>query len=98
ILWYENVMPGVANRRLRNGALVAEEAKEALHDTEPGCHGAGGELAVEGGLDPGIDIGRCGLRQILIEEGLAGLGHQDGGAFTVAIPGLPQRRGHAAGM
>ena len=64
------MMAWVANGGLRYGALVAQEAKESLHHAEPGCDGTWGELVVQRGLDPGINIGGCGLCEVLIEDGL----------------------------
>src|SRR5262249_59509060 len=76
--------PWMANGRLRDGALVAQEAKEALDHAEARRDGARGELLAERSLDPGIHISGCGLGQVLIEASLPGLGDEDGETFEGA--------------
>jgi hypothetical protein len=44
------------NGGLGYGALIMQEGKEALQETEACCHRTWGERVTEGGLDPGIHI------------------------------------------
>ena len=77
-------MPRELNRRLGQGALVTQEDKEALHAATAGGNRRWGQWLLERGLNPGINIGGRGLRQILIEGGLTCLGHQHRETFESA--------------
>ena len=58
---------------------------------------AGRQWLLEGGLDPGINIRGRGLRQVLIEGGLTGLGHQHRETFEGAEGAFLRRRRIVAG-
>ena len=59
------------NGRLRQDPVVAQEAKEALQPVAIGHDGPRRSPLLEGGRNPGINIGGRGLRQVLIQGGLA---------------------------
>src|SRR6266446_543233 len=92
----EDVMARESNGGLRYGALIAQKGKEALHDAETGRHRAGGQLVMERGRDPSIHIRGGGLRQVVIEGGLARLGYQDREAFEGADGAFLHRGGIVA--
>ena len=65
---HQDLMAREPNGGLRDGALVVQEGKEALHPAAARRDRPGRQRVMEGGLDPGIHIRGGGLRQVLIEE------------------------------
>jgi hypothetical protein len=80
------------NGGLGYGALIVQEGKEALQDTEASRYRARGQLVTERGLDPGIHIRGGRLRQVVRERGLACLGHQDRETFEGADAAFLHRK------
>jgi hypothetical protein len=96
-LGHEDVMAREPDGGLRDGALIAQEGKEPLHDAEASRHSAWGELVAEGGFNPCVNIAGGGLRQIRIEGGLPRRGREDREAFERAEGGFLHGGGIAAG-
>jgi hypothetical protein len=66
------------NGRMHQNPMGTQEDKEALQPTAARHDGPWRQALLEGGRDPGVNIPRCRLGQVLIERGLPGRRHQYG--------------------
>lgn len=72
----KHLMARELNGRMRQAPVGAQEDKEALQPMAARYDGPWRQVLVEGSRDPGVNILRGSLGQVLIECGLPGRGHQ----------------------